>query len=94
MTYSGCERRIENQLEKINGISDIKADYAKEIVSLTFDTEQTGLTKIVNALKDIGYQAGDANQSISKQAANNYICFWNHCCNSSTIIFDWKHIKH
>lgn len=60
MHCRGCEKIIEEALEKIAGIQNIKSDYQKSSVTINFDTEKTSLAKIREVCAACGYPVTSA----------------------------------
>ena len=55
MMCSGCENRVKNALENIDGIENVKADYTTGNVSIYYNN--TIDKKIIEkAIEDIGYE--------------------------------------
>ncbi len=57
MMCGACEMLIETTLSAIEGVSDVDADYAKEMTTVTFDEKRTDLNRIISAIKGAGYDA-------------------------------------
>lgn len=55
MTCSSCEKRIENAVKKINGVLNVKANYAKETLEIEYDTTLCNLDEIKKAINKAGY---------------------------------------
>ena len=55
MQCSGCENRIQNVLKKVEGVTEVKANYKSGIVSIKTnkDIEKDILYK---KIEDLGYQ--------------------------------------
>lgn len=56
MTCSGCERRIEKRLQKINGIIAVKANYGSSIVNVTYDKSVVTIKEIAGTIEQLDYQ--------------------------------------
>jgi periplasmic mercuric ion binding protein len=54
-----CKTRIENRLVHEYGMSSVKADYRKHIVSVVYYTDRTNIENIKTALANMGYDADD-----------------------------------
>jgi len=66
MTCTGCETRIENVLNKLEGIQDVKAIYSSSNVYVTYDLNAINLNKIIEAVEKLDYKVKnkpDDNQS-------------------------------
>lgn len=55
MTCPSCEKRIENSTKKINGVISAKANYAKEVLEIEYDTTLCNLDEIKKAINKSGY---------------------------------------
>lgn len=56
MTCSSCEMRIEDHLEKLDGMADVKAFFANSHVYVTYDQNRLDLNKIIQSLEEIDYR--------------------------------------
>jgi len=56
MHCTSCETLIERAASKIEGISNIKADYSTETVKVTFDSDKTNISEISKAVEEKGYE--------------------------------------
>ncbi len=67
MACTGCEAVIEEALLGFNGIYEVKANFSKSEVTVTFDPGVIGFKKIASTVKDSGYSldAGDYDDSDS-----------------------------
>ena len=54
-----CKTRIENHLVHEYGVSSVKADYRKHIVTVVWYTDRTNIENIKTALANMGYDADD-----------------------------------
>ncbi|MFH2028287.1 MAG: cation transporter, partial [Nanoarchaeota archaeon] len=55
MHCTSCERVIEKAAMAIEGVKEVKADYAKEETKIEFDESITSLDKILDTIKKEGY---------------------------------------
>ncbi len=55
MTCAHCESRIEQELQKQKGITDVTASYVSGSVTVTFDENTIGLEQIIAVLEGIDY---------------------------------------
>ncbi|MDO6353926.1 sulfite exporter TauE/SafE family protein [Caloramator sp. CAR-1] len=55
MTCSSCERKIENEIRKLDGITFVKASYKMGDVTVEFDDSLCNLEKVKIAIKKAGY---------------------------------------
>jgi copper chaperone CopZ len=54
-----CKTRIDNRLVHEYGVSSVKADYKKHIVTVQWYTDRTNIENIKTALANMGYDADD-----------------------------------
>jgi copper ion binding protein len=57
MSCASCVSRIERGLSKIQGISDVKVNFAAEKVSIIYDLSQLNSFYLVRAISELGYKA-------------------------------------
>jgi copper ion binding protein len=50
-----CQRAIEGTLGKLSGVKNVNVDIPTKTVHINYDSEKVTLTKIEEALDDIGY---------------------------------------
>ena len=55
MTCAACANRVERSLKKQPGIREVAVNLASETARVQFDTDETGIEKIIRSIKDIGY---------------------------------------
>lgn len=55
LTCTSCETRIENKLNKINGIIDVEVSYVTQILSVTYNEEKISLEEIKITIKKLDY---------------------------------------
>ncbi|MEM1486180.1 sulfite exporter TauE/SafE family protein [Oscillospiraceae bacterium PP1C4] len=58
MVCSGCETKIERKLKALNGVTNVKASFATESVSVTFNENKISLPKIKETIAALGYTLG------------------------------------
>ncbi|MCK5443213.1 MAG: mercuric transport protein MerTP [Maribacter sp.] len=56
MTCSGCEAHIESEVNKLDGILNVKADYEKTSAVVKYDDTRVDIQKIETAILSTGYQ--------------------------------------
>lgn len=56
MTCSSCEIRIENHLENLDGIVDVKAFFATSHIYVTYDENRLALSKIIKLIEELDYK--------------------------------------
>lgn len=57
MSGAGCVSRIEEELSKIQGVSDAKVYFAAEKASIAYDPQQLNSFDFVRAISELGYKA-------------------------------------
>ncbi len=55
MKCPGCDAIIEDAIRKIDGVLSVKANFDKEVLEVSFDSEKTGLTVIKKVCSEKGY---------------------------------------
>jgi copper ion binding protein len=56
MHCANCARTIENAVSKVEGVKNAKADYTKGMAEVEFDPSKTNVSKIMQAIKNAGYE--------------------------------------
>ena len=56
MSCTGCEKIIEKQALKIDGVKKIKIDYATQKGKVTFDDKKINIDEILDRIEEKGYQ--------------------------------------
>lgn len=56
MTCTGCEAHIESEVNKLNGILNVKADYENASTIVEYDTTKVDIQKIETAILSTGYK--------------------------------------
>lgn len=69
MSCSGCESIIEKTLTGLPGIKKVRASFAKNILTITYDPNLINMKEIKSTLKKNGYIL-ETKKGISKKAAN------------------------
>lgn len=70
MTCSSCELRIENYLEKLDGVVDVKAFFVTSNVYVTYDQNRLEPDKIIESIEGLDYKVkGELanNRKVGKQ---------------------------
>lgn len=57
MGCTSCALRIENALKKLNGIKEVQVNFVEEKALLKYDPQITNLEKIVEKIRETGYDA-------------------------------------
>ncbi len=55
MTCGLCPLTVQKSLEKVNGVSQARIDFAKKTATVTFDADKTNATALVKATTDAGF---------------------------------------
>lgn len=63
MTCTSCEMRIENRVNKIEGVNHVKAIYSSSNVYVTYDANVVGLKEIADAIEKLDYKVINGPQS-------------------------------
>jgi len=56
MTCTGCESRIENTLNKLEGIDEVRAIFNSSAVYVTYDSNSIKLEEIIKAIEKLDYR--------------------------------------
>ncbi|PKM94276.1 MAG: heavy metal transporter [Firmicutes bacterium HGW-Firmicutes-1] len=59
MTCVSCEMRIQNSLKKIEGVTEVKANFSKSLVDITYDLNTTSLNDIIEVIEKLEYKVVD-----------------------------------
>jgi sulfite exporter TauE/SafE/plastocyanin domain-containing protein/copper chaperone CopZ len=55
MTCTSCEKRVERNVKKLDGVLDVKASFSGQFAEIEFDDHFCDLKKIKNAIQSVGY---------------------------------------
>ena len=55
MSCAACARRIEQTLSKVPGVKRAGVNYATSKATVEYDPEKTGVRRLMDAVKDVGY---------------------------------------
>lgn len=55
MTCSGCANSVERALKNVSGVSSVQVDFAKNCASISFDSSQTNLSQLTEAIENAGF---------------------------------------
>ena len=58
MSCSGCEKRVENALNTIAGILEVKANHNENLVKINMDKD-IEIDEIKETIEDLGYEVVD-----------------------------------
>ena len=61
MTCTGCEEHVSHEVNKLDGIVDVKASYENENAIVQFDSSKTSVGEIEKAIKATGYSVKRVN---------------------------------
>jgi copper chaperone CopZ len=59
MTCEGCENAVTMNVKELEGIKDIKASHADEVVTVSFDSNLVTLEEIKSKITETGYTVAD-----------------------------------
>ncbi len=71
MSCTGCEAVIEEALKRLDGISEVKASFSKNVLTAVYDPEHMNFGKIRATLKKVGYPIEKAQDKITIKPAND-----------------------
>jgi len=57
MTCASCAAKIEKALARVPGVSKAAVNFAAEEATVVFDPEQTDIPRLIEKIKDLGYDA-------------------------------------
>lgn len=57
MTCGSCQKRIENNIPYEKGVTDLKVDLPKKLVTIEYRTDKTSADKLKAAIKKMGFTA-------------------------------------
>jgi copper chaperone CopZ len=69
MTCTGCEQTIKTNVTKLEGVSDVKADFKSGKAIVDFDPNLTDTSKIRSAITKSGYKVTGFNQAMPAESA-------------------------
>ncbi len=64
MSCAACAARIQNGLSQIEGVKEAQVNFAAERATITYDPEKANIDVFLKAIKDLGYGASLAKQTI------------------------------
>jgi len=64
MSCANCSQTIEERVGSLPGVSEVDANYATDEGSVTYDSEETSLRAIYDAIEDAGYEAASETVSV------------------------------
>ncbi len=70
-TCTSCEKIIQRQAKKIEGVTSIKFDYTTQSGHVSFDNEKTNLDEILYSIEEKGYKCFILDETPSAKTANN-----------------------
>lgn len=81
MTCTGCENRIRNALEKLEGVTDVRVDYTAGTAEFELDGSVSSLDRISDVLTGLGYRVAGQRSPSDKivkngKAAGTDASFW------------------
>ena len=57
MFCTACGMLIEAALSKLDGVDEVKSDFASETTTVTFDPERVTLDSLIEEVQETGYEA-------------------------------------
>lgn len=60
MHCGSCAMNIDEQLEELDGVSEAKTSYRKQVTEVIFDETRIDLDRIQKAISSLGYEASRA----------------------------------
>lgn len=61
MTCTSCEKRIEREIKKLNGVIDVLASFSDQCVTVKYDNEICSIGEIKEVIKKAGYSVDTQN---------------------------------
>lgn len=84
MHCAACVSSVETSLQKVNGVQEVKVNLISEKATIIYNKEQTNLDQLIQAVKNIGYDAKKKSSSKLKQI--NLSIYGIHCANCISTI--------
>lgn len=56
MSCISCSESAQSVLARLNGVEDVRVDFASNAVNITYNTQQTGYEQFAQSVKKLGYQ--------------------------------------
>lgn len=56
MHCPSCAMNIDEEIEDIAGVDEVKTSYRKQVTEVTFDEAETDLDTITGAIRKLGYE--------------------------------------
>jgi copper chaperone len=56
MTCGGCESAVRKALEQIDGVEDVSASHAANLVGVSYDTEKVTRAMVRERIEALGYE--------------------------------------
>jgi copper chaperone CopZ len=63
MTCTSCEEQVNHEVNKLNGIVNLKASYKNGNAIIEFDKTKTNETEIEKAINSTGYKVTDRKEN-------------------------------
>lgn len=73
MSCANCESKIEDKLNGMVGVKEVKASYSKETVIIRYDMNSVSLKKIIAAVEKLGYGIVSDNKSAKSKSGSTDI---------------------
>lgn len=72
MTCSGCENKIEKNLNKIDGVKSVKANFGTENVIIEYDANKVNLVTITYTIEKLGYKVAKEEEKKQNEVSTLY----------------------
>jgi len=60
MTCEHCKKTVTEALEEIEGVKKAKVNLKRKQAKVTYDADQTSISKLTEVIKEAGYEAREA----------------------------------
>ena len=57
MDCGNCASKVKTQLAYTSGVKDVKPDFVKDVVKVTYKKNKTNVEDLISSLDEIGYKA-------------------------------------
>jgi Cu+-exporting ATPase len=64
MSCANCSTTIETQVGKIDGVSEVSANFATDEARVSYDGDTTALSAVVEAIRDAGYEPVTSDETV------------------------------
>lgn len=74
MDCQSCVNKIEKNMVYEKGIKDLKVDFEKQTVAITYKSDKTNGEKLVAAFKELGFEASELKEGDCTKATKKKCC--------------------